>query len=267
MKNLFFDYQMRIDYEKPVTKCNFTLKCIPQSDERQVISDLKVEIIPSVSYSRGTDGFRNCQIYGVLEEMHASFVCRVSGMATVGLNDYEMAVDDCIDRVFRYPHGLNCAGEGIRQYYASYESSLVSMQNDYERALYMMHALHRDFNYESGVTDVSTTAEEAFQLGRGVCQDYAHIFIALMHMAGIAARYVTGLIMGEGASHAWVEILYDGKWYGLDPTNDVEIAEEQIRIGIGRDANDCMINRGIMQGGGNHLQTIYVNVTECGAIV
>ena len=67
---------------------------------------------------------------------------------------------------------------------------------------------------------------------------------------------------GEGASHAWVEILSDGKWYGLDPTNNVVVSDEHIKIGVGRDAKDCEINRGIIIGGGNQTLTICVNVEE-----
>lgn len=110
-------------------------------------------------------------------------------------------------------------------------------------------------------TNIDTKGEEAFLQGKGVCQDYAYIFIALMHFAGIPARYTTGMIVGEGVSHAWVEALWNGKWYGLDSTNDVLVTEEHIKIGVGRDAKDCMINRGIMHGGGLHTQTIKVNVS------
>lgn len=68
-------------------------------------------------------------------------------------------------------------------------------------------------------------------LGQGVCQDYAHIFLALLNLAGIPARYVTGLLIGEGASHAWVEVLHHGAWYGLDPTNDAPVLTDYINMG------------------------------------
>ena len=126
----------------------------------------------------------------------------------------------------------------------------------------LMHRLHADFRYAPGTTNVRTTAEQAFQQGCGVCQDYAHIFIALMHLAKIPARYVTGLVTGEGASHAWVEILDGDKWYGLDPTNDMLVTDNHIKIGVGRDAGDCMINRGIMHGNTRQSQEIKVTVRE-----
>ena len=125
-----------------------------------------------------------------------------------------------------------------------------------------MECLHRDFSYEKGVTNVDTTAERAWSLGRGVCQDYAHIFIALCHMAGLTARYVTGMMMGEGFSHAWVEVLEDGVWYGYDPTNGCRVGDDYIKIAHGRHADDCMINRGTIKGGGWQIQKVAVRV-EC----
>ena len=125
-----------------------------------------------------------------------------------------------------------------------------------------MHRLHQDFVYEQNITGISTTAEEAFRLGGGVCQDYAHILITLCRMAKISARYVTGMLLGEGKSHAWVEILSDDRWYALDPANDLEVTDSHIKIGVGRDAADCAINRGLVMGGGRQTQTVRVSVTE-----
>ena len=86
--------------------------------------------------------------------------------------------------------------------------------------------------------------------------------ISLLNLCGCSARYVTGLIIGEGESHAWVEVADDGKWYGLDPTNNILVEDSHIKIGCGRDATECQINRGIMHGGGKQTQDIFVNVSE-----
>lgn len=99
-------------------------------------------------------------------------------------------------------------------------------------------------------------------MGRGVCQDYAHIYITLLRMAGIPARYVCGLIIGEGASHAWVEALCDGRWLAFDPTNDCLVLDNYIKLGHGRDSADCAINRGLMWNGGTQEQKISVLVEK-----
>jgi len=260
MRKLHFDYAMEIVYSVEVEKCNFTIKCFPHDTLRQRVSNVLVNLSPKSNFQYGVDGLLNKQIYGMNDVPHKRFFFHIEGDADVGLSPYEEEENDNLTMVFKHPHGLNLPGDGIRAYFE--KNNEKREMSAYERAVDLMHKLHHDFTYAPCTTDIKTTAEEAFVQGKGVCQDYAHIFIALMHLAGIPARYVTGLIVGEGASHAWVEILWDGKWFGLDPTNDAVISDEHIKIGVGRDANDCTINRGIMHGGGFHTQTIQVNVTE-----
>lgn len=260
MKKLHFDYYMQIDYSEAVSRCHFTIKCVPQSNKRQVIGDTVIDIYPPSKYQFGTDGLGNKQIYGVNEQSHETFYYHITGMALTGQADYEEDVDENTAMIFRHPHGQNVAGDAIRAYFRKFNP--VEESDPYRKAIRLMNRLHKDFRYKPNSTTIQTTAEEAFLQGKGVCQDYAHIFIALLHLAGIPARYVTGLIVGEGASHAWVEILYHKKWYGLDPTNNMLVTDEHIKIGVGRDAYDCMINRGIMRGGGLHNQMIKVNVKE-----
>lgn len=258
MQKLRFTYEMQIEYSIDVARCNFTIKCVPKDTNRQKIEDIKISLYPATSYNTGKDGFRNIQIYGVNEVPHKIFNFRIEGTAITGLSDFEEEVDEDIAMLFKHPYGLNVSGDKIQKFYNSL--SINREDSLYDQSIYIMHALYQYLTYEPCSTDVNTSAEEAFSQKKGVCQDYAHIFIALLHLAQIPARYVTGLIVGEGASHAWVEILWNDKWYGLDPTNDTVVDTEHIKIGVGRDAKDCMINRGIMHGGGLHIQTIKVNV-------
>jgi transglutaminase-like putative cysteine protease len=96
--------------------------------------------------------------------------------------------------------------------------------------------------YEFGVTSTRTTAAEALGLGRGVCQDHAHLMIALCRTAGVAARYVSGHLLGEGGTHAWVEVLVaeDGltRAVGLDPCNGCPVDERYLTVATGRDYSD-----------------------------
>lgn len=277
MKKLHFEYDMQLAYSVEVTNCHFTIKCFPENNARQRITNLQTVIQPPVEYCEGRDGLGNRQIYGRNEQAHRSFSFHLSGDARTGLTAFEEEENPDLSMIFRHPHGLNCAGEKIQEYYRNivtegkYAGLIEENQkkeirngNSLYLAQLIMHQLYKDYRYQANSTTVKTTAEEAFVQGYGVCQDYSHIFIALLHLAGIAARYVTGLLIGEGASHAWVEILQDHKWYGLDPTNDVMVSENHIKIAVGRDANDCMINRGIMHGGGLHIQTVHVSVKGTG---
>lgn len=98
----------------------------------------------------------------------------------------------------------------------------------------------------------------------GVCQDYAHIFLSLLRLKGIPARYVTGMLRGEGESHAWVELALGAYWYGLDPTNDCVVAGEHVRIACGRDYRDCRISQGVFYGGARQTQQVQVSVNPLG---
>lgn len=261
MRKLHFDYYMRMNYSEPVSICHFTIKCIPQNTLRQQISNVQIGLEPVNGYTEGQDSFQNRQIYGCVEGAHDMFSFHITGDAETGIGNYEQ--EEPMDSgilIFRHPYGLNKPGSGLRAYFQSL--NLDREMSAYEKSMFLMHRLYQDFTYQKNCTNVDTTAEQAWELGRGVCQDYAHIFISLLHMAGIPARYITGMLIGEGASHAWVEAYCDGCWYGLDPTNDVAVADSHIRIGVGRDASDCQINRGIMRGGGIQTQTIQVTVTD-----
>lgn len=109
--------------------------------------------------------------------------------------------------------------------------------------------------YEYGVTGVRTTAAEAVAAGRGVCQDYAHVMLALCRTAGLPARYVSGHLVGEGGSHAWVEvILADSARPGravavaFDPTHDRRACSGYLTVAVGRDYADVAPTSGTFEG-------------------
>ncbi|WP_295124045.1 transglutaminase family protein [uncultured Leifsonia sp.] len=127
--------------------------------------------------------------------------------------------------------------------------------------------------YESGVTGVRTTAGEAWEVRRGVCQDIAHVAIGALRSAGIPARYVSGYLhpkadaaVGEtvvGESHAWVE-WFCGEWHGYDPTNGIEIGDQHVRVGHGRDYTDVAPLRGVYSGAAGSELFVSVSITREG---
>jgi transglutaminase-like putative cysteine protease len=136
----------------------------------------------------------------------------------------------------------------------------------------LMHKVHRDFSYEPGTTNISTSAIEAFAARRGVCQDFAHIMLACLRSRGLAARYVSGYLrttppgsdaalLGADASHAWVSVFCPPfGWIDLDPTNDVRVSTDHIVIAWGRDFGDVSPLRGVIVGGGRHRLSVRVSV-------
>jgi len=131
--------------------------------------------------------------------------------------------------------------------------------------------VHRAFVYEPEFTRVDSVIEEALAARRGVCQDFAHIMIALLRGLRIPARYVSGYLCPradrpdrslDGASHAWVEAWLPGlNWVGFDPTNDLAASQRHIRTAVGRDYADVPPTRGIFKGAATSALSVAVRVT------
>ena len=114
--------------------------------------------------------------------------------------------------------------------------------------------VHNALSYEHGATGIHTTAAQALALGRGVCQDYAHLMLALCRLCGLPARYVSGHLLGEGGTHAWVEVLVpapelpgEALALALDPTHDCETDLHYITVAVGRDYYDVAPTSGTFQ--------------------
>lgn len=259
---LDFNYCMEVEYTHHVETCYFTIKCIPQDTHRQNITGIEIEIDPLTPYSEGRDSFGNKYIYGRVDSPHDRFTFKLKGSALTN-DEYEEALSED-NLIYGHSYGFAKPGPEIKKFFDNL--CIDQKLSEYDKSIYIMNRIYEAFSYESGSTDINTTAEDAWRQGKGVCQDYSHIMIAMCHLAGIKARYVTGLMVGEGASHAWVEVLCDGKWYGMDPTNNLKVWHQYIKLGCGRDASDCQINRGIIRGdGGDQKQLISVVVTEDGS--
>jgi transglutaminase-like putative cysteine protease len=111
-----------------------------------------------------------------------------------------------------------------------------------ERAQRVCDAVHAAISYEYGVTTVQTTAAEALALGRGVCQDSAHVMLALCHLLGLPARYVSGHLLGQGGTHAWVEVIVaradEAMAVAFDPCNGRRAGAGYVTVATGRDYLD-----------------------------
>jgi transglutaminase-like putative cysteine protease len=111
-----------------------------------------------------------------------------------------------------------------------------------ERAERICGLVHSALSYSDGVTSVQTTAAQALAGRRGVCQDYAHVMLALCHLTGLPARYVSGHLLGQGGTHAWVEVLVphgdQAEARAFDPCNGRRAGNGYVTIATGRDYGD-----------------------------
>lgn len=149
------------------------------------------------------------------------------------------------------PSSLTNADDAIRLV----AMSLLAQEEDPFRLAELINAwVFEHMRYEPGITTVRTTAAEAVAGGVGVCQDYAHVMISLCRACGLPARYVSGHLVGEGAMHAWVEVLLpcndgsgDSIAWAFDPTHGRKTSLRYLSVAVGRDFADVSPTRGIFR--------------------
>lgn len=131
----------------------------------------------------------------------------------------------------------------------------------------LMAAIHTRIAFDTAVTDVSHSAQEAFALSRGVCQDHTHIFLAAARWLGVPARYVSGHLRrtdGEAeqeAAHAWAEALVEGLgWVGFDAANGICPDENYVRVASALDYLGAAPVRGASYGGQGERLTVSLQV-------
>ena len=139
-------------------------------------------------------------------------------------------------------------------------------------AIELMNRIHKDFRYDTGVTDVTTPVDKVFEIRAGVCQDLAHMGIAAMRAMGLPARYVSGYLLtdpppgkprllGADASHAWFSVWAPPfGWVDLDPTNNLIVSESHVTSAWGRDYSDVAPVAGVILGGHEHVVEVGVDV-------
>ena len=159
------------------------------------------------------------------------------------------------------------------------EAYLVAGGNGavHERIRAIVGLVTRRLDYAPGATVVGTSTSEVWQRGKGVCQDFTHLTIALLRSQGIPSRYVSGyLYAADPASatpedtgeivvqtHAWVEAAVPGfGWWAIDPTNDTLVGERHVTIGRGRDYEDVMPLRGVYHGDAEAALSVEVTMAQ-----
>ena len=249
-KRYGYKFNTIINFSSYIYQHSFKLRCVPIDNSAQRVMEKCVELDSSAAYSLAKDGFNNSLLIGEIVPEHKSFSIRSSGVVDVTdcvIHEECHVMYRCpsplIDSVDSWPRPLLCFPDGL---------PLL------DKAMSIAAHVYGWMEYMPGVTTTATTASAVSELRKGVCQDYAHLMIALCRHCGIAARYVSGFMQGEGVTHAWVEV-YDGLcWIPVDPTHNRRVERGYIKLSHGRDAGDCPVNRGVFFG--NALQHTHVEV-------
>jgi transglutaminase-like putative cysteine protease len=158
---------------------------------------------------------------------------------------------------------LTAADAGVRELATRFPREALSAP---EGLLELADALRAAVVWEPGITTVEHDAGGALALGRGVCQDHAHLFASVCRLAGVPARYVSGYLhTGESsvASHAWADAWLGEErgWFSVDITHGTATSPQHCRLAVGRDYLDAGPVRGVRRGGGDEAMHVAVHVT------
>jgi len=256
-------------YATPATRAVEILKLTPRGHDGQFVPFWRIEIDHDCRLVQATDPFGNV--------MH-SFAAEgpLEGLAITAIGEVEIQDTGGILRgqserlppgIFLRDTSLTTADAAIRDF------ALATAEGADDRIGILhalMHGIHDRLRFEVNATDTGTSAIQAFSLGHGVCQDFAHIFIAAARYLGIPARYVSGYLFrpentGQAAGHAWAEALVeDLGWVGFDPANAVCPTETHVRLAIGLDYLGAAPVRGTRYGGSGEELEVRVLVAPAG---
>ena len=246
MRRMRYAYALTLAFSAPVSRHTFLFRFDPPADARQQIWGRELRCDAPTALPVTLDAFGNRCALGHVEDGRTALVLASSGEA---LLTGERLLAPC-PAFYAQATALTAADEAIL-------SLCEGMSGAPEQlALGLAARIHERVAYHKGVTSEQTTAAQALALGAGVCQDMAHLLLAGLRAKGMRARYVCGLIPGEGETHAWVEVHDGERFIGVDPTHLCLVDDTYLAVNVGRDSRDCAINRGVFTGGAQQTMQV-----------
>lgn len=258
---LRIEHHTRFSYDGPVSEAYAEMRLKPLDADGQRCLSFRLVTEPHGDVARYKDRFNNdVRVFDVLNSHENLVVSAYSDVLTPNVFTPESPRLSPLDE-----HDYRMATPYTPETSRIEELAASADAGDAEKtALALMETVQKALIYEKGATDVTTTADSALELGRGVCQDYSHIFIAACRSRGILARYVSGYLFDDGrtaASHAWADVLIPGMgWISLDPTHGSAQTARYVRVAVGRDYADVPPTRGVYKGSAKESMDVVVKV-------
>ena len=288
MNRVRLHHVTEFEYDGPVSESYNELHLQPQDDEAQHCIGFRLRTQPATAPSASRDYFGNWVHRFNIVQKHRRL--RVEAEATVMVQEpatpaleqsitlaaldaqREPLLDAHYD--FLVPSTYVPSPEGIAPLLRGVEDASGGTAIGF--ALAAIRIVHDNFRYEKGSTHVYSSVCDVLASGTGVCQDFAHLLIALARRQAAPARYVSGYlaprkpteaaaspdqVIGGQASHAWAEIFVpEIGWLGLDPTLGVPASARHIRVAYGRDYGDVAPVRGVYRGQAGQRLSVDVRV-------
>jgi transglutaminase-like putative cysteine protease len=264
-------------YKSPVTASFNEARLTPRSDSRQNVILNRVETVPATRSYRYVDYWGTAVTAFDLHAPHTELEVTSSSVVETdrqevpdekaGWDDLQTeAVIDRFDEVLSPTH-FTPASKRL----ARVGQKIAKDHDPFEAVVAAANWVHSELDYVPGTTGVHSSGLDAHREGKGVCQDFAHLTLILLRSMGIPARYVSGYLhpnrqapVGDtidGQSHAWIQA-WTGGWWGYDPTNDTDINEQYVSVGVGRDYSDVSPLKGVYSGEGSTDLDVVVEITR-----
>jgi transglutaminase-like putative cysteine protease len=267
-------------YDGTVSESYNEVRLRPRQDERQSCLSFRLNTEPASRAASRLDHYGNwVHHFNVLTEhkklrveadsvvlVHTPPTLPDDGVSISELDDYAGELDEHYD--FVAPTEYVPHAGSLRELVQAAERDSGGTAAGFARAAAAV--VHATFRYEKGATHVHSSILDAISTRAGVCQDFAHILLALVRMRGLPGRYVSGYLMprtnmeeavGGQASHAWMEVFLPGAgWFGLDPTIGQAVGLQHVRVAYGRDYGDVAPVRGVYKGHAGQRLSVDVRV-------
>lgn len=264
-------HETKLTYTAPVTETVLEVRMAPPSDEDQTNLGYRLRVTPNAPVT----SYRDCagnrvDLFNLLVRYTELTIRATSIVRThrrpaedrlAGVPWPEAGAPEAIEALeYLAPSRLVGRGPALDGFVAGLPRTFPDLRSGVAA---LMDAVRGRLKYEKKVTTARTPVGQALELGRGVCQDFAHLFLGACRGLGLPARYVSGYVHGPGelATHAWCQVWAGAAgWVDVDPTRGAFVGDEHVVIGIGRDFLDVPPNRGVWKGQADETIAVAVQV-------
>jgi transglutaminase-like putative cysteine protease len=256
-------------YEQPATSVIQMLRLTPRNHDGQYVARWRIDVSTDCRLDQHEDAFGNITHAFTAEGPFSELTVTVEG--EVETRDTQGIVRGVVER---FPPNLYLRETALTSPDAKIADFAAACRDEAQgKVLALLHVmlerLHRDMAYDTDPTHAATTAAQAFALGRGVCQDLTHVFIAAARSLGIPARYVGGYfhrddgVREQDAGHAWAEAFVpELGWVAFDPANGLCATDAHVRVAVGLDYLGAASLRGTRYGGAGEALAVKVRVDQ-----